>query len=815
MRILLVDDDTGVIQSLLAILKTMPGHDVKVATNGGKALENAASMGGVDLLITDVVMDPMDGFTLRDHIVSRYPEARTILISGYDLSDYPEQTQNHQLLTKPIGSEELLAAIAREMVAEPEPEPAARPPAAVAVPVATPQSVVDQPTMRIELPAGIRGPQPTAPKTVTVPQPSAVPAATASPATVRVANTAKMQPVPAPSAPQANVRPVARPATTAPAATPTAVPKANPTAQPSAVRTVKATAVPAAMAAPKASSAAPKANPPSAVPVARVTAAPPPAPPAAPDPEPVAPDDLGELAGQPFGAYLIDRKIADGRWGTVYFAVQLSINRPVGIEILDAAKASDELTRERFIADARAKAQVQHPSILAVYEAGEADGRYFYAHEYVDGSTLATLKLSGDRLDEPAALKVLRVAAEGLAYLTSHHIPHQTPDASSISVGNNGQAHLANLAAQATDDQLTPEQEIQALGRIMLSVLPAIQSLSQGLRDLLKGMVQTGPEALTTWGQVLQGIKAIEPKVIPIEAAKITAQDRAAIAAVELARKQQKRALYFSIGSVISLLILVGVLVYWLYASNERTLDEQIDIPAGEFLFANGETKNLPEFWIDKYEVTYGQYGKFVKFLEEHPTSEYDDPRQPRIKTAAMHKPEHWDIYYLNAVAGKSAHSVKIDLNCPVMEVDFWDAYAYAKWRGRELPTEEQWEKAARGIKGFTYPWGEDFDPKKVNSGADFDQAHPDAKGAIDGFNYWNPVDKIKGDKSPFGVMGMAGNVREWTNTWDPVKRRPVVKGGSYLSKDVRLDQRAEMDPATINESLGFRTISHTPPVKK
>jgi len=127
-------------------------------------------------------------------------------------------------------------------------------------------------------------------------------------------------------------------------------------------------------------------------------------------------------------------------------------------------------------------------------------------------------------------------------------------------------------------------------------------------------------------GQVLQGIKAIEPKVIPIEAAKITAQDRAAIAAVEQARKQQKRALYFSIGSVISLLILVGVLVYWLYSSNERTLDEQLDIPAGEFLFANGETKNLPEFWIDKYEVTYGQYSKFVKFLEEHPTSEYDDP---------------------------------------------------------------------------------------------------------------------------------------------------------------------------------------------
>ncbi|MEP6672055.1 MAG: SUMF1/EgtB/PvdO family nonheme iron enzyme [Chthoniobacter sp.] len=843
MRILLVDDDTGVIQALLAILKTMPGHEVKVATNGGKALENAAALGGVDLLITDVVMDPMDGFTLRDHMVSRYPDVRTILISGYDLSDYPEQTKDHQLLTKPIDSEELLAAIAREMSAPPaEPEPPARPAAAVPVPVPSPMSVVDQPTMRIELPPELRsGPSappsaPAAPRTVSVPQPSAVPPPTA-PATVRVSSTTRIQPIPAPSVPQANVRPVARAATGVPAAPPTVVPKAKPTAPPapapkanptappapapkasptavpSAVRTVKATAIPAAMAAPKAVSAVPKA--PSAVPVPRAAAPPPPPVDPAPAPEPVAPDDLGELAGQPFGAYLIDRKIAEGRWGTVYFAVQLSINRPVGIEILDANKASDDLTRERFIADARAKAQVQHPSILAVYEAGEADGRYFYAHEYVDGSTLAVRKIAGDRLDEPTALKVLRVAAEGLAYLTSHHIPHQTPDAASISVGNNGQPHLANLATQGADEQPTPEQEIQALGRIMLSVLPAIQSLSPGFRDLLKGMVQTGTGALTSWGQVLQGIKAIEPKVIPVEAAKISAQDRAAIAAVELARKQQKRALYFSIASVISLVILICVLVYWLYSTNERGLDEQVDIPAGEFLFANGETKNLPEFWIDKYEVTIGQYAKFVKFLENHNTAEYDDPRQPRIKNAALHKPENWDIYYRNAVAGKAAHSVKIDLNCPAITVDFWDAYAYAKWKGRELPTEVEWEKAARGIKGFTYPWGEEFDPKKVNSGADFNEGNPAAKGAIDGFNFWNPVDKIKGDKSPFGVIGMAGNVREWTSTWDPAKHRPVVKGGSYLSKEVRLDQRAEMDPGTSIESIGFRTISHTPPPAK
>src|SRR5258708_28203180 len=108
-------------------------------------------------------------------------------------------------------------------------------------------------------------------------------------------------------------------------------------------------------------------------------------------------------------------------------------------------------------------------------------------------------------------------------------------------------------------------------------------------------------------------------------------------------------------------------------------------MPVGDFVFASGEKHNLAEFGIDKYEVTYGQYAKFVHVLENRPTSDYDDPRQPRIKTATMHKPEHWDIYYACAVAGRPVHTTPIDLNCPVMEVDYWDAYAYAKWKVREL----------------------------------------------------------------------------------------------------------------------------------
>ncbi len=931
MRILLVDDEIEVIQALLAILKTIPGHEVRIATAGDKAIENAAELGGVDLLITDVVMDPMDGFTLRDHLQAQYPEMRTILISGYDLSEYPAQTQNHQLLAKPIDADVLRAAIAKEALSVATPEPAVEPPSVaepapaaeaspaveeapaaevapepvntpaplpvavtvtpvavpatpvavpiaavavsvspVAVPVARPVAVpqpavkVQAPVRAVAAPQAVAQPvakvqpvaQPGAPRAVS--PPTAVPVAKAAPAalptavavpqarpiaqpavsagpppvavpqqpvaspeadaprpTVKVGITQKAMAVPPPSVPRAVV---GQPTSGVRPASPVAIPKPGVVAAGSQIQTVKAVAVPVAVSK-TGQSGVPQAKTVS-VPGVKATAISANVPTALPVPSALggASESAGTyegLAGQNIGAYQILRRVGAGRWGSIYAGLQVAINRPVGIEVLDADKGADPVAHSRFVADARAKAQVQHPSTLAVYEAGEAEGHTFYAFEYVDGHSLAELKANGKRLDEAAALKVMRVAADGLAYFGNHHIPHAPPEASSLYLGKDGQPRLGNLATQLADGQLEPPQEIQALGRIMLSVLPAIQTLSPGLRDLLKRLVQSGPEAMTSWGELLQGLKAIEPKVIPLEAAKISAQDRAAIAAVEQARKQQKRSLYMNIGSIVTLLALVGFLFWKFFVTNERTLTEQVVIPAGPFIFGNNEQKTLPEFSIDKYEVTYGQYAKFVEFLKGHPTTEYDHQLQPRMKAQAMHKPDNWEIYFGQARANGKARGIPIDLNCPVMEVDFWDAYAYAKWKGRELPTEQEWEKAARGTKGLIYPWGDQFDPKKVNSNADYDANNPSAKGKVDGFNFWNPVDAIKGDKSPFGVVGMAGNVREWTATWDDVKKHPIIKGGSFMSSDVRLDQRADADAGAVSEAVGFRTISHPSTEKK
>ncbi|MEQ1853168.1 MAG: response regulator, partial [Chthoniobacteraceae bacterium] len=105
MRILLVDDEASVLQTHMAILKTLPGHEVRVAANAQKAHEHAATLGGVDLLITDVVMEPVDGFTLRDELETLYPAMQTILISGYDQSDYGARQNSATVFATPVDAD--------------------------------------------------------------------------------------------------------------------------------------------------------------------------------------------------------------------------------------------------------------------------------------------------------------------------------------------------------------------------------------------------------------------------------------------------------------------------------------------------------------------------------------------------------------------------------------------------------------------------------------------------------------------------------------------------------------------------------------
>jgi iron(II)-dependent oxidoreductase len=161
------------------------------------------------------------------------------------------------------------------------------------------------------------------------------------------------------------------------------------------------------------------------------------------------------------------------------------------------------------------------------------------------------------------------------------------------------------------------------------------------------------------------------------------------------------------------------------------SLGEMASIPAGEFIMGT-DSKRVDEFnkpqhqvstqayQIDKYPVTNVEYAKFIVATKHRPPLDWENGTIPD---------------------GKLLH--------PVTMVSWYDAQAYCRWEGKRLPTEVEWEKAARGTDGRRWPWGNKMDPAKLNT-------YYHVGSTTEVMRYANSV-------SPYGVFDMAGNVSEWT----------------------------------------------------
>jgi formylglycine-generating enzyme required for sulfatase activity len=195
----------------------------------------------------------------------------------------------------------------------------------------------------------------------------------------------------------------------------------------------------------------------------------------------------------------------------------------------------------------------------------------------------------------------------------------------------------------------------------------------------------------------------------------------------------------------------------------------------------------LPTYHIDAREVTNGEYARFLKFLEE--TGDHSSCH-PEEGPGKDHVPLGW-------AERRDREEV------PVVGVDWYDAYAFCAWSGKRLPSEAEWEKAARGESGRTYPWGETFDAKRCNV---------DGEGPV-------PVGSYPDGQSIFEILDLAGNVWEWTDgpdpgyeatTTPPGPGKPIRGGGwdeDELTRSLATTSSTRLfeDPRTRRLDLGFR----------
>ncbi|MDF1741538.1 MAG: SUMF1/EgtB/PvdO family nonheme iron enzyme [Verrucomicrobiales bacterium] len=518
------------------------------------------------------------------------------------------------------------------------------------------------------------------------------------------------------------------------------------------------------------------------------------------------PDDALPV-GMRLGDYKLLREIQEDDNFALYEAEQTSIGRRVALKTLYRKHRKDINWVQGFVNEASARASVNHPAISLVYECDQELGVNFYTLELVDAPSLSDLARRRSDLEEAVIWKVLESCADALNYLRENAMSHRLFTAQSILVVKGTEPRIAN-PVKGVGVVITPQEERQQMELLGEALAPFVQK--PGLdRDLFSLVDRLGTDRIDG----INSIKALQSAIAASGEQELTERD----IAVMSEKKSNQKALV--IGTLVGILILGGLAAFLLLGSEPtiRKLDGLTKIPSGVFPFQDGEEIDVPEFWIGQYEVTIADYAKFLDDINAHPNKVVSlrHPDQPESKLT--HEPDRWAEVLKAATKEGKFYGGEIDMNCPVVGVDWWDAHAYAKWRGGRLPTEQEWEKAARGRAGSKFPWGDEKVNSNFNSGIDHESKDGSEAGSIDGYKYWCPVDAIAADESRYGVFGLAGNVSEWTGTWgahpdQPDKQVPLKRGASFATTSgFELTARRAADSASErNFWTGFRIVSDT-----
>jgi serine/threonine-protein kinase len=486
-----------------------------------------------------------------------------------------------------------------------------------------------------------------------------------------------------------------------------------------------------------------------------------------------------------------------GGMSHVYRARDTVIGRTVAVKVLTDEGCRDAEAKARFLQEARMAGNIEHENIIRIHDYGEEQGRPFIVMEFLVGEDLRHAIRDGHTGDLNNKLRIAKDIARALEYVHSKKIVHRDIKPDNVHIDASGKVKLMDfgiaraeglsltragfalgtpyyMAPELVLGQLTTDQvDIYAFGILLFELLTGQKPIEGDTVERLFYMILNEPlnteplrhaglsEEITalvlhctakkaedrphSFHEVIAELDRLmgtapevtpTPRPTPVPA---PSPRPATVPVPEPAKPARSKLPLIAIGGV-ALLAVLAMLYFTLRSAGTQTaggngevaakvskaLPASLSTPTGEMVlvtagpFLAGQekrTETLPAFYIDRLEVSNAFYARFCQQTNRAlPTGFQAD------------RPDD-----------------------PVVNVTVLDAQQFATWAGKRLPTALEWEKAARGTDGRSYPWGEDADPSHANVA----DSQPPRKGVL-------PVSSLSAGASPCGALNMTGNVSEF-----------------------------------------------------